>query len=217
MQPNYGGEVRLRSHWLQEENKVTQRQWRALRSDELQGLADRLNSGNSQEFVNRLFILALFCKTYGFESRGTPYLDLAIDQDEFPWLLALYFPEESELLAANWRELRAAKNSGDDDPDDIPDPIDKDPKPLPSGPIGEQIAKAREAYDNGRRHISRALPGMEGAAKQRRKALDYFLNAREILEGVLAKEAGQDEAEDLQVKLTLMIQACVKDLGFFDD
>ena len=82
--------------------------------------------------------------------------------------------------------------------------------------IQKLFDEAFRDYKKGREALSRSLPGMKGAHQQRRRALVNFESSLARMEQILAQVDHHPEAMQLRSKLSLMIQTCIKDLGFFD-
>ncbi len=218
VQPSYGGEISFPSKWVVKEESLPGKEWRAQKKAELGNLIQKLDHGTSLERAHKLYMLALFCKSFRFTDRGTGFLKRAIGESEFPWLIETYLPNKKDSLLRYWHKATARE------PEPEPPPPVKFTKTVkkPSAPkepgvdLQELFDRAFQDYKKGREALSRSLPGMKDAQQQRRQALRYFESSLSFMEQILAQVDHHPDAEKRRSKLSLMIQTCVKDLGFFD-
>ncbi|MFQ5654361.1 MAG: hypothetical protein ACE5GW_06490, partial [Planctomycetota bacterium] len=243
VQPSYGGEIRVPGGWVRREDPILAREWRQRKREELSVLEQRLEEPGSRESLHARYMLALFCKTYRFEGRGNDCLEDAIGDDEFEWLIGTYFPKRHHELLGYWRRAtgRASPDEqlaggeilfGDDEEEEEEQEeaaaapprrevakAPRRPRPAPgasSAEIEKLFEAAQKEIEAGRRCLSRSLPGMKDASKQRRDALRHFQAAEKHVRKLIRKGESNEDTRELLNRITVLVQTCLKDLGFFD-
>ncbi len=222
IQPSYGGEAQVRSAWIRSEEPLGAVEWRAQKKAEMDALSAEAESATPRERVQKRFFLALAAKTNGFPELGTSFLEKAASENELEWLIATYFPARLEELRACWRSATGREAPAVAATAPVPPPENLRPgtglrvdEPLPVE-ASQLYPYAKKHLMEGRVFLSRALPGMEDAQKSRKIARDHFEAARTGLDKFLEGKPGDLDAIQLKREVTMMIQTCVKDLGFFD-
>jgi tetratricopeptide (TPR) repeat protein len=232
VQPSYGGKVQIKNDRISVETPLSADDWRAAREKEMSERVRELEEASPRGKPQKLFLLAVAAKTNGFPERGTAWLDKAVNEKEFAWVIETFFPARSARMLDLWRKATsqgtpevAAKPEKPDEPSKGAQDGSAKLPPIAAGPSTTEpwprepqklFARAQEHTKYGRTLLARALPGMDEATAHRKQARQQFEAAREALDRFLALVPEDREAERLKRDVTAFIQTCVKDLGFFD-
>lgn len=223
IQTAYGAELRLKAGDVDVERAVSASEWRERKEAELNSRAGEV-AGSAQERVLTLLSLALFAKTNGFAGRGADFLESLLENDEFPWLLEACFPGRSSRLTSLWKAAtdRAEPEpvAAAADPGDPPPPLE----PLPLEPVDPRVPAdpdelgsfALKHYGLGREHHRRSFPGMDGASRHRKAAVEHYRVARDAARKHLESHPDDGRVRKLARESTALVQICLKDMSFFD-
>jgi hypothetical protein len=217
--PRYGGTIGIRTELVKKREPLSGGEWRKKMDAEMKERLKKLqaSTGRPRDTVAELFLLALFAKTNGFETRGTGILEKALQSEEFPWLVSTYFPDRSRRILEDWRHITGKEEPAPADAaPELPPVSALSPRePLPDSAAG-LLPYARRHRDQGRVHLSRSLPGMPGAQENLKLARDHFRAAQTALEKLAAAGSPDPAARDLSRDIAELLHACIKGLGFFD-
>ena len=154
-----------------------------------------------------LFTLALTAKVADLHELGTNYLDGAIDEPGFGWIV-----EQQKGLAGNrieimslWENVTGAKASDD---------IDEESEALPDSPA-ELKRLANESLRLGERDLRRARETRN--SRWRDSAKNNFDAGLIAVEKWTTLEPSNGEAKRLQVEIQTRIQDTVKGGGLFPE
>jgi hypothetical protein len=218
IQPAHGGKARIERDIVKTEEPLEAVAWSAEKKAAMERQASALETAAGREKASGLFLLALSAKTNGFPEKGTGFLEKASKEDDFEWVLATYFPRRQEALRAKW-VAGTGRDAPPQEPVAAPAPLPasglRPDEPLPADPA-QLLAFARRHHVEGAACLSRALPGMDEAATQRRRARDHFVAARDALDRLLASRPGEEAAQRMRRDVVLLLQNCVKEMGFFE-
>ena len=193
---------------LVSKKKISVDEWRRGRRDALRFQEKELDERSpTRSRAHMLFTLALTAKVADLHELGTNYLDGAIDEPGFGWIV-----EQQKGLAGNrieimslWENVTGAKASDD---------IDDESEALPDSPA-ELKRLANESLRLGERDLRRARETRN--SRWRDSAKNNFDAGLIAVEKWTTLEPSNGEAKRLQVEIQTRIQDTVKGGGLFPE
>ncbi|MEZ0230404.1 MAG: hypothetical protein ACAI25_17410, partial [Planctomycetota bacterium] len=157
--------------------------------------------------------LGHYCWEYALDVEAVPYLDKAVESDDFPVLAKVFGGSSSQKLVDGWYVFsgkspkgEAPKNEASTASTGTTKPTTPEPpKPTTSGPATGNLAKARSKYDAGVEKYKDSFGDSNAAQSNLRAAHELFKQARDAL-----GDAEDPASDELRMQISRLLYDCSK-------
>lgn len=152
--------------------------------------------------------LGHFCWQYALDREAVPYLDKAVESDDFPVLAKVFAGSAADRLVDDWYAMSGKARPGAAGPSNVSAPPPPASSGEPSRPASggvANVALARSKYDQGVEHYKSSFGDSDKARAELKAAHELFKAARDALGD--SEDAALDE---LRMQISRLLYDCSK-------
>jgi len=176
-------------------------------------ILDRLNDKESRIKSDDAFgamRLGHFCWEYGLDKRAVPYLDKAVESDDFPVLAKVFGGSNATKLVEGWTVFsgkgpKAEPPAADTTASAPARPAEPAKPARPVSANTGNLAKAKQKYDEGVEKYKDSFGDSSSAQANLHAAHELFKQARDAL-----GDAEDPDSDDLRTQISRLIYDCGK-------
>ncbi len=237
VQASYGARFSVPAAQLLAEEPIERAVWQGRLAALLKKRIARAKNDSGRQKASELFSAMILAKRIGLGREGHHILKNLIASQEFPWVLATFFPRRLKHGLTLWEKLGYTARREPEPGEGAPEPevaVSSERAPevenVKKRQPGEATPRSDEAIPTdleellafglrhlnaGKEHRRRSLPGSGDIQAEITTALRHFRLARTAFVAYI-KQRDELHVQEKLTEATVLLQGCVKDLPFFE-